>query len=158
MSHITQIDLRIRDLDALEEACEKLGLELQRDKRTFAWWGRFENDSRQYGEMTPEKMGTCEHAIKIKGTLPHNGSDSSCAWEIGVTRADDGDGFRLHYDQFAGGHGLTAIVEHDSNALRREYAAAVSTKKSIEKLSRLGWRAVREELPGKQIRIVLKKR
>jgi hypothetical protein len=59
MSHITKIDLLIKDLDALDKACGKLGLELVRGQKTF----------RAY------RAGTCEHGIRAV--------DSPNAYEIG---------------------------------------------------------------------------
>ena len=157
MSHVTDVKLRIHDLDALAEACERLGLELRRDQKTYAWWGRFQNDSSAYGEHRPAEMGTCEHAIRVKGTAPRNGH--SGPWEIGVVAAKDGDGYGLYYDTFGGaGQALTNKVGPSANALRKEYAACVATRKVTEKLSRHGWRAVREDLPTGGIRIKVRKR
>lgn len=157
MSHVTDVKMKVRDLDALEAACEALGLELQRDKKTYAWWGNFVGDSAAYGEHRPEDMGKCDHAIRVKGTEPKNGS--SGPWEIAVVAAKDGDGFNLFYDQFgSAGQRLTERVGPDSNRLRVEYSAATTERRAIEKLSRHGWRAVREAQPNGGMRVTLRKR
>jgi hypothetical protein len=83
-------------------------LELIRNKKSFAWWGSFQRDSNQYGEMTPERMGTCEHAIRVKGTRPQNGSGGP--WEIGVFRTADGN-LGVAYDEYgSAGRALTETV------------------------------------------------
>lgn len=157
MSHVTDIKLRIDDLDALEEACEAIGLELQRDKQEYAWWGTFVGDSRQYGEHLPEEMGKCAHAIRVKGTSPRNGSGGP--WEVGVVRAKDGNGFKLFYDTYGGaGRALMDRVGRDANRLRQEYAVAVATRKARAKLARHGWRVTRENLPTGNVRLKLRKR
>jgi len=52
MSHISKIELEVRDLSILSQACTRLGLNLIRGKRTFRWYG---------------KDAQCDHAIKIPG-------------------------------------------------------------------------------------------
>lgn len=157
MSHITDVQLRIDDLDALEEACQQLGLELQRNKTNYAWWGAFQDDSNAYGEHRPSEMGTCDHAIKIQGDAPRNGS--SGPWEVGVVRAKDGDGYKLFFDTYgSAGRRLTEKVGHQANALRREYAAAKATKEAKAKLARHGWTVRREDLPNHGIKLKLRRR
>jgi len=64
MSHISKIELEVRDLGVLAQACARLGLELQRDRTTFKWYGQ---------------QGTCDHRIRVPGT----------DYQVGV-RARDG--------------------------------------------------------------------
>lgn len=157
MSHVTDVKLIVQDLDALEAACEHLGLELERDKRSFAWWGSFQYDSNAYGDMTPERMGKCDHAIKVKGTNPRDGH--SGPWEIGVVKAKDGEGFSLYYDTYGGaGQALSSRVGPQADRLRVEYAAQVAEKKAVAKLSRHGWRVSREDLPTGAVRLRVRKR
>lgn len=151
--------LKIKDdhLDALDDACKALGLELIRNKKTYAWWGSYGGDSHAYGEHQPQAMGTCEHAIRVVGDQPRNGS--SGPWEIGVVKSKDGDGYKLFYDAYGtAGQRLTAKVGQQANRLRQEYAAAVATRESLRKLSRHGYKVSREDLPGNRIRLKLKKR
>lgn len=157
MSHVTDLRLKIHDLDALEEAAEKCGLELRRDQKTFAWWGTFVGDSRDYGEMRPDSMGKCEHALRVKGDNPRNGSAGP--WEIGIAKSKDGDGYGLFYDTYGtAGSRLTAAVEQNANKLRREYAYAVAAKKAKATLGKKGWTLSREEMIGGTIRLKLRKR
>lgn len=157
MSHVTDIKLKVRDLDALEEACNALGLELRRDQKTYAWWGHFVGDSNAYGEHKPSEMGKCDHAIRIKGDTPRNGS--SGPWEIAVINAKDGDGYNLYFDQYgSAGRRLAEKVGPQSNRLRQEYSAAVAMRAARKKLASKGFRATRENLPNGRIRVRLVKR
>lgn len=157
MSHVTDVKLKVHDLDALSEACDQLGLELMQGQKTYAWWGSFQNDSNAYGEHRPAEMGKCEHAIRIKGDKPKNGSGGP--WEIAVVAAKDGSGFGLYYDTFGhAGARLSERVGQNANKLRQEYSVAVATRKAKATLARKGWRVMREELPGQRVRLKLRKR
>ena len=63
MSHISKIELEVKDLGVLGNACARLGLELLKEKRTFKWYG---------------KEAECDHAISVSGA----------DYEIGVMRTD----------------------------------------------------------------------
>jgi hypothetical protein len=156
MSHITDVKMRVRDLDALAEACDALSGELQRDKRDFCWWSTYLGDSRDYGELDPKTFGRCAHAIKIKGTTPHNGPNGP--WEIGVIPAKDGVGFMLAYDTFgSAGRALTEAFGQNLDRLRREYSAVVAQAKAKKVLGPKGFIAKRENV-GNRIRVRLVKR
>ena len=50
MSHISKIEIQIQSLNALREACKRLGLEFIENQKEFRW----------YSGMSP-----CDHAIRI---------------------------------------------------------------------------------------------
>jgi hypothetical protein len=52
MSHISKIELEVKDLNILGQACRRLGMEFIRGQRSFKW----------YSNESP-----CDHAIKIPG-------------------------------------------------------------------------------------------
>jgi hypothetical protein len=52
MSHISKIELEVKDLGILSQACARLGLNLVREQHTFKWYG---------------KDAQCDHTIKIPG-------------------------------------------------------------------------------------------
>ena len=52
MSHISKIELEVRDIRVLGNACQRLGLELLKGQKTFKWYG---------------KEATCDHAIRLPG-------------------------------------------------------------------------------------------
>ena len=64
MSHISKIELEVKDLAVLAQACTRLGLTLIRGQKHFKWYGR---------------DGQCDHAIKVPdanyeiGVLQKNG-------------------------------------------------------------------------------------
>jgi hypothetical protein len=89
MSHITKIDLVIKDLDALSKACSKLGLELVRGQKTFKAY----------------TTGRCEHAICVK--------DMPGAYQIGLVKGKEG--YELKWDADIGdGGGLYAKVGYEA--------------------------------------------
>jgi hypothetical protein len=157
VSHVTDIKLKVQDLDALDEACQALGLEFQRDKKTYAWWGSFVGDSNAYGDHRPAEMGKSEHAIKIAGTNPRNGSAGP--WEIGVVPAKDGNGYGLYFDTYgSAGQQLLSKVGSNADKLRQEYAFAVAAKKAKATLAKKGFVASRELMPNGNLRLRFQKR
>ena len=65
MSHITQVEIEIHDIDALAQACSLIGVELRREQKTF----------RNFGGANTK----CEMAI----VDPANAE----AYELGLVRA-----------------------------------------------------------------------
>lgn len=150
MSHVTNLNCKTRDLDALVDA---LPADMEfRHKKTHAWWGRFEGDSTPPAGYDPKEYGHCEYAIGFKGETPQNGPNGP--WEIGVYKAKDGDGYELLADTFGqAGRRITAPLD----GIRQRYAANVAEKKALAKLSRHGWRATRENLPDGRLKVKLVK-
>ena len=62
MSHMSTIELEVKDLDTLSRACSRMGLNLIRGQKKFKWFGRDD--------------GVCDHAISIP----------DAAYEIGVIK------------------------------------------------------------------------
>ena len=107
MSHIATVEVHIRDIAALDRACQRLGLELRRNQTTYKWWGNtgprenlnveqltaairtFDKDFARPDFLSAEdwRAGRCCHAIGLPG--------SEHGLEIGVTRSADGQGFTL---------------------------------------------------------------
>ena len=148
MSHVTLIDLFITDLDSLEKACERLGLELVRWQKTFKWYGRFMGDSAVPAGMKPQDYGKCEHAVKVKG--------KSGAYEIGLIKRIDGKaGYQLVWDNWNGGYGLCEKVMYDysrgkttnADKLKDWYAAEVARKQ----MARKGFRVKTAQLDRKVV-------
>jgi hypothetical protein len=65
MSHISKIELEVKDLATLKQACNRLGLNLHEGQRTFKWYG--------------ERDETCDHVIRVP----------EAAYEIGIIRTGD---------------------------------------------------------------------
>lgn len=137
MSHVAKIQLQITDLDALDAACRELGLTLNRDQRTYKWFGRHVGDYPLPEGFTQHDLGRCEHAIKVPGT----------AWEIGVARARGHSHYTLLFD-FYGTQGQPiskAIGGNEGTQLKRAYA----THAAIQQAKNQGWTYTRRDLNGK---------
>lgn len=155
MSHVTDVKLCVKDLDAVEETlAEKFPqLELRRNKRTFKWYGRWMNDF--HGDNAavdqgydPKEFGKCEHTIGFK--------NSTGAYEIGLVKAKTGDGWNVIYDAWGGA--LDRVVGRNAVDFKREYAATVAVRRAKQTLAKKGFTTTREDLPGGKIRIKLRKR
>lgn len=136
MSHVSSVDLFVTDLDALDKACDELGLELQRGKTEWAWWGSDAGDSNLAPGFNRSHFGKGEHAIKVKGTSPRMGSVGP--WEIGVVKRPDGKrGYALLYDQW-GMHGraLEQVAGRNLVALKH----AIGRETTRKELARQGFR------------------
>lgn len=83
MSHISKIEMQIKDLAALQAACKQCGYEFVHGQTTYEWFGRFVGDSPMPEGLTVEDLGKCDHAIRVPGA----------SYEIGIRKMDDG-----HYE------------------------------------------------------------
>lgn len=109
MSHIAEVNLELKDLDALAKAADALGLELVRDCKTFNYYG---------GAKDP-----AVHKLKLKGA-------SAGAYEIGLRYTDGSQtAFQPAWDTF-GQHGaaLVRAAGRDCVELKKRYAAEVAAK------------------------------
>ena len=78
MSHVSHIQLKIYDLDAIKRACTRLGFQFVTNQKTYAWYGRVVHPERYPlpEGITEDMLGKCDHAIRI----PH------ARYEIGVLK------------------------------------------------------------------------
>jgi len=93
MSHISRIELEIKDLEDLKRACDRLGVGFEKEQKTFRWYG-----------------GTreCECAIRVPGAT----------YDIGVIR--ESNRFSLLWDSFYTG-GLEARLGKNAGRLKQAY-------------------------------------
>jgi len=96
MSHITTLEIEIRDLTALRAACARLGLVFAENQKTYRHY---------YG------VGNCVHAV----------SSSKFQYEIGVIEEKNGT-YKLAYDGWKSG-GIEAVLGKDLGKLKQAYAA-----------------------------------
>lgn len=120
MSHVAKIDFQVKDLDSLEEACKELGLELVRGQTKYRWYGVSVGDYPLPEGFTKNDLGKCAHAIRIPGKPQ--------AYEIGVVKARQGEGYELLWDFWAGGYGMEAAVGKNAENLQNEYLAQTTIK------------------------------
>ncbi len=93
MSHISKIELEVKDLGILGQACSKLGLQLIRNQKTFRWYG---------------KEAPCDHTIQVPGA----------DYEIGVTRKDHF--YELNCDFYD--RNLEKVIGSQGGLLKQAYA------------------------------------
>jgi len=161
MSHVAQIELEIRSLEALEAACKRLGLEFRRDQKTYRWWGESAGDYPLPAGYTKSELGTCQHAMGIPNdTQTHKCFNSKLsqnvpgAYEIGICPRKDGKpGYVLLWDFFSGGYGLEEKVGKDCSLLKQAYATEVAKRKAMQQ----GFRVQERKLPNGSIQLVCQK-
>lgn len=133
MSHVAHIDLHVKDLDCLREACKELGLEFREGQTTWRWFGKWMDDYHDESRAAalqgfdPKRFGLDSiHAIGVPG--------NSDAYEIGVIPRQDGKpGFTLLYDNYCAGNGLENLTGRDLKKLKTEYGMSVGKKKMLKK-------------------------
>lgn len=119
MSHVATIEIEVKDLDDLEQAARRLGMQLCRGQTTYKWWGRHMGDYPLPAGFAAEDLGKCEHALK----------HPDAAYEVGVARRRDGrPGFTLLWD-FIDSR-LVDVVGKDGCNLKREYAVVAAMRQA----------------------------
>ena len=131
MSHVTNINMKIKDLDAMAEgAAPEWGLEFLRDQKKFMTYGGVQN--------------ACDHAMRLKD---HQRGD----FELGLVK--NGDEYELKGDLWGQTRLLEAVGGPQFNKLKREYTVAVSMRNAPR-----GFIASRQALPNNRVRLALRKR
>lgn len=125
MSHITDIELKILDLNALKAACREVGVTFNEGAETFT--------SYQDGLK-------CEHSI----TSPWG------RYQIGVLKAKDGKGYTLAWDSYCQYETVKKLGE-GLEKLKQAYGVCKAT---IEARAR-GWSVHRQNLPNGTIKLVM---
>jgi hypothetical protein len=147
MSHVISVNVVIKDLHALEQACKELGLEFMRNQKTHRWYGRWVNDYNQsdaaylQSGIKPENYGKCEHAIKVPGS----------GYDIGVYNNPKGSGYVLAYDNFGTGQVILQKLGSGLEKLKQGYAVAKAT---IEAKAR-GWLVQKNMMPNGAVKLTL---
>ena len=137
MSHISRIELEIKDLQSLKEACKRLGFEFCDNQQSYQWYGRWVGDSPLPEGITEDQLGRCDHAIKVPGAQ----------YEVGVVRK--GQSYILLYDEWIKG-GLKAKLGVNAGLLKQAYTIETLRKEARQKNYRF-----HETKMKKQIRVTL---
>jgi hypothetical protein len=109
MSHISEVDIVIKSLDALRAACQRMGWQFVEGQKTYAWWGHWVGDYPLPKNTRVEDLGKCTHAIKVPGAK----------YEVGVVEMPDGT-FTLRYDFYSTG-GLAGKLGAGAGLLKQAY-------------------------------------
>ena len=109
MSHVAIIDCEIQSLDALEAACDRLGLSFQEGQSNYAWYGQFVGDYPLPEGFTIADLGHCDHAIKVPGAK----------YEVGLVYRNGK--YNLLWDFWYGG-GLEEQLGPNGQKLAQAYA------------------------------------
>lgn len=147
MSHITTINIKIKDLDSLKEACEELGLVFYENKKTYKWYGRSVGDYPLPEGMTVDDLGKCDHAIGLKNNKE--------AYEIGLVKR--GDEYIPVWDFWSGGFGLEKAVGKDCINLTDSYSKFAAIR-SVKKRARAGGYTFQQEWDSEANETVLRLR
>jgi hypothetical protein len=104
MSHITTIDIEIKDLTALDAACAELGGKLIRNKTSYNWYG-----------TTPAK---CDHALQIPGVR----------YEVGVSaHPDKPKTYQLQFDPY----GYVGNSHHDGHIVEQKFGKGLTKLRQL---------------------------
>jgi hypothetical protein len=150
MSHVSCVNVEIKDLNALKRAAEELGLEFVEGQKTYKWYGVWVNDyhkedaAYRHG-IDPKDYGKCEHALRIPG--------DKTAYEVGVVKVADGT-FKLIWDFYGGPGGkLRKLIGNKGELLLQGYSKEVATKT----LAKKGFKVLKtEKLSNGQLKVVLR--
>ena len=129
MSHVTVIDVQIKDLEALKIACKKCGLEFRENKKTYNWYGRHVGDYPLPEGFTKKDLGKCDHAIGVPG--------KDNAYEIGVVKQDNN--YTMLWDFWNGGYGLEALAGKDCENVTNAYTTEIALKEASTFAQAQGW-------------------
>jgi hypothetical protein len=119
MSHVTTVDVEIRDLEAVKDICKELGLEFKENQRSYRWYGTHVGDYPLPEGFTKSDLGRCDHAIGVKGA-------SSKSYEIGLVKR--GEVYIPLFDFWQGGFGLEERIGPGAKKFTDAYTRAVSIK------------------------------
>lgn len=128
-SHVIDVGIEIKDLDALAQAAIDCGCTLNLGQTKYKWFGRHMGDYKLPKGFTADELGHCLHAISV------NGAGSDC-YEVGVARSKtNDDAYTLLLDFWSGGHGLMDAIGKDAKKLIDRYSINVARNAAIDQ----GW-------------------
>ena len=132
MSHVSNVELTVTDLDALQQAVAQTdGLTWCEGQHTYKWYGKWMDDFHGSSAAVDngfkaDDFGKSEHAIKVEGA----------DYEIGVVKNPTGEGYRLLYDNYASGTRIAKRYGAGLEIIKNSYAERVAVKQ----LQRKGYR------------------
>jgi hypothetical protein len=145
MSHVTTVDIDIKELAALKAACARRGLAFREGQTHYRWYGSHVGDYPVPEGFSKKDLGKCEHAIGV----PNDGHSYEIyghSYEIGVVRRRDGrPGWTLIYDFWGrGGRAIEALAGKKCAGLKQAYAIEAAKRSA----KRQGFSVVEQMLPS----------
>lgn len=140
MSHVSQIDIEIKDLTALQAACARLGLIWKANQSSYKWYGRWVGDYPLPENVKVKDLGKCLHAIEVPGAR----------YEVGVTEVNGK--LTLLWDFYSSG-GLEQILGNNGGKLIQAYAVEATKAQA----RRAGMRAYEQVEQDGTIRLELRR-
>lgn len=137
MSHISRIEVRIDDLEALKEDCVKLGFQFMEGQTTYKWYGRWVGETPLPEGISENDLGKCDHAIIVP----------DCEYEIGVVKRENS--YILLWDSWYRG-GLKKKIGKNAGILKQAYSVERIRREARKKAYR-----VIEKRTDQGIRLVL---
>ena len=142
MSHVATDGTKYMDLDCLEKAAERLGLQLVRGKTTWKWYGRWMDDfdasNAGYKNGIPhDDYGKCVHAIVDP--------DKPEGYEIGIYHHPDGEGWLPVWANFGN---PTVEQKAGGGKLKKMYKLCGYESFAEENSFSISWELDGEEIKG----------
>lgn len=131
MSHIAKIELEIRDLDSLKQACKRLGFHFMENQKHYVWYGKWVGNQPIPEEISEKDLGKCTHAIHVPAAV----------FEIGIVKKDNS--YLLLWDSWIGG-GLEKAIGKDAGVLKQAYALESVKREARRKGYRLTEKRMRK--------------
>jgi hypothetical protein len=137
LSHVSKIELEIKDLEALKAACQRLGFKFRKVKRPINGMVAGLETVHYLEGITEEELGKCDHAIHVPGAK----------YEIGIVKK--GKSLSLLWDSWVKG-GLEKHIGKDAGKLKQIYAV-----EKIRLEARKKGMKILESIKPKSIRLTL---
>lgn len=120
MSHVSKIEMEIKSLEVLKDACNRLGLRFKENQKTYQWFGEYMGAYPLPEGMTQSDLGKCDHAIEVP----------DCKYDIGVIKQNGH--YALFWDFWSSG-GLERKLGKDAGKLKQAYAISRIRKEAVNK-------------------------
>lgn len=153
MSHVATINLQIKDIDALKDACSELGLDFMEGQTRFK---AHANEGEGQGVIHAIRVGS-DKLTELQSTNAEiNRRD---IYEIGICPAgkdregNEQPGFKMLWDTYCGGNGLMMAVGPNAGLLKQTYGKYVAMKSARKQ----GFSVTEQKLENGAIKLVMMK-
>lgn len=120
MSHISKIELEIKDLESLKQACKQLGFQFMENQKHYLWYGKWVGNQPLPDGISEEDLGKCDHAVHVP----------AAAFELGIVKRDNA--YIMLWDSWIGG-GLEKYIGKNAGILKQAYTVETVKKESRKK-------------------------